>query len=165
MKGTITGYTMEQAHKIMMYSPIRAMLLDQQDTDYPAFMELYRLYISKKYKTLQLLSMAFSLGRAIGTRDERARRSGKDIVQPGQEAIDVAIQTVKEKVVNREIKQMLQKLDATSISATLATVKAMVGGKCNADAIAAGNAILTGAGRDPVSLDALNSTEAPAHSA
>lgn len=161
-QNAIAGYTMEQASRIMWNAPIRTMVLDPQDADYPAFLELYRRYISGEHETLSLLSMAFSLGCALGTRDERARRNGKTVVPPGPDAINTALQAVKEAELARNLRHALRRLDVTDRNTALATAKAIASGMSDEDAIAAGNTIRVNAGRAPITLDELHAFETPA---
>lgn len=70
----MNGYTMEDAEKIIGAAPVRVCGQCPSDPDYPALLEIYRRYIRGDHPML-LASSAFSLGHAIGVRDELARRS------------------------------------------------------------------------------------------
>lgn len=152
-ESTVCGYTMSQAQKIIGNAPVRTMALDTNDPDYAALMELYRQYRYEEARTsLSMMSAAFALGRAIGVRDERARRNGKVVVQPEQAEIDAAVQAIKRAEVTREIAQGIHKLDATELGATAATMKAMAEGKSDIKALEAGNAVLIAGGRKPLDI-------------
>lgn len=155
-ENTVCGYTMAQAKKIIGNAPVRTMALDTDDPDYAALMELNRRFQEGKYSPITLISFAFSLGRAIGIRDERARRNGKIVVQPEQAEIDVAEEAVQKAANLKEIKQLLRKTDAFGLAAAVAAMQAMAAGKTSAEAISAGNTILVGAGRRPVPVDTVS---------
>lgn len=150
------GYTMAQAKKIIGNAPVRTMALDTDDPDYAALMELNRRFQDGKYSPITLISFAFSLGRAIGIRDERARRNGKVVVQPEQSEIDAAEEAVQKAANLKEVKQLLKKTDSVGLAAAVVTMRAMAAGKTSAEAVSAGNAILIEAGRKPVPLDTVS---------
>lgn len=162
---TITGYTMEQCRKIVNNAPARLALLDQRDTDYPALLEIYRQSRYEKHTELIMMSSAFSLGYAIGTRDERAKRRGAKVVPPDQSAIDEAENALSRAKIESEIAEKIGRLDAVGLSATLATMKAMAAGKSNAEAIEAGNAVLVAAGRKPLNVEDVRRNAAAARGA
>lgn len=147
---TVNGYTMAQAKKIIDNAPV--MALDTDDPDYAALMELNRRFQEGKCSQIALISSAFSLGRAIGIRSERARRSGKVVVQPGKVEIDAAEDAVKRATVTREIAQSIRKLDAIEFGATVSTTEAMAKGKSDVEALEAGNAVLIAGGRKPLDI-------------
>lgn len=151
---TVCGYTMAQARMIIGNAPV--MSLDTDDPDYAALMELNRRFQEGKYSQMVLISSAFSLGRAIGIRDERARRNGKVVVQPEQAEIDAAEHAVQKAVNLKEVKQLLQKMDSVELTAAVATMQAMAAGKTDAEAISVGNAILIESGRKPVPMNAVS---------
>lgn len=152
-KTSVSGYTMEQCRTIVNKHPARLMYLDEDDTDYPALLELYRQYRYERHEELSMMEAAFALGHAIGVRDERARRRGVEIVPPDQAEIDAAEQAICAAKINREIMSNIRKLSANEINATLATMKALAAGKSDEEAIAAGNAVLVGAGLKPVNIE------------
>ena len=154
-KLTVSGYTMEQARRIIDNSPARAAVLDPDDTDYAALLELYRRHRFERQHPLLLISAAFSLGHAIGVRDERAQRNGVKIIQPEKTEIDAADKTIRSGELNRKLVSYIRKLDDVGLSAIHATINAMSEGRSKADAIAAGNAVLVEAGRQPVPVDAV----------
>lgn len=149
-ENTVRGYTMTQAKKIIDNAP--ALALDTDDPDYAALLELNRRFQEGAYFQMALISCAFSLGRAIGIRDERARRNGKVVVQPKQAEIDAAVQAIKRAEVTREIAQSIRKLDAIELGATAATMRAMAEGKSDIEALEAGNAVLIAGGRKPLDI-------------
>ena len=157
---TVSGYTMEQSRRIVKNAPARLGCLDRLDTDYPALLELYRQHHYERHSDIYMMGVAFALGHAIGVRDERARHRGAVVIPPDQAEIDAAEQAIERADVTREIAQSIHKLDATELSATMATMKAMAEGKSNAEAIEAGNAVLVAGGRKPISVDAIGAVSA-----
>lgn len=162
---TVTGYTMEQCRKIVNNAPARLALLDQRDTDYPALLEIYRQSRYEKHTELIMMSSAFSLGYAIGTRDERARRMGATVVAPDRAEIDKAENALSRAKIESEIVEDIERLDSVGLSAILTTMRAMAAGKSNAEAIEAGNAVLVAAGRKPLNVEDVRRNAAAARGA
>lgn len=162
---TVNGYTMEQCRKIVNNAPARLALLDRRDTDYPALLEIYRQYRYEKHTNLVMMSTAFSLGHAIGTRDERAKRRGAKVVAPDQSEIDKAENALSRAKVESEIAEKIGRLDSVGLSAILTTMRAMAAGKSNAEAIEAGNAVLVAAGRKPLNVEDVRRNAAAARGA
>lgn len=149
----MNGYTMEEAQRIINNAPVR-MILDSRDPDYPALLEIYRNYILDE-SPIVLVSMAFSLGYAIGIRDERARRKGIRVDAADPRAVELAKQAVKDAEIQREFVRRLRNLDATNKKAILAIAKAMADGKSDEAAMRARNNVLQAAGYIAVPADTI----------
>lgn len=76
---------METAEKIIGNSSVWTIPDKPEHTDFPAVAELYREYTSGIYPPPVMLCAAVALGKAIGIRNERARRR-REQVSPAPEA-------------------------------------------------------------------------------
>ncbi len=139
------GYSMAQAQRIILNSPARTIMLDETDHDFPALAELRRQKIMETEPTV-LMEMAFSLGRAIGIRDERARRQGRVFCQPDHSEAERARKELR----RTEAISLVRKLGREEMEAVGAYMTALAEGASNEDACKAGNAVLAVRGKAPV---------------
>lgn len=147
-----TGYSMEEARAIIFHSPAKTVILREDDPDYPAMMELRRIQVAG-VDPLVHAEMAFALGRAIGIRDERARRNGIRRIPHGDSAVEEAKQAYYAEVRNAEIRHLIGKLDETAFTSVLETMRGLAAGGDSRAAIEAGNDVLISAGRKPLEYD------------
>ncbi len=145
----MNGYTMEDAEKIIGAAPVRVCGQCPSDPDYPALLEIYRRYIRGDHPML-LASSAFSLGHAIGVRDELARRSRARVDPPNLQAARRAEQTVERASRECEVRCLVNSLDVTQKEAVLSVLKSLEAGEGSKAAFQAGNAALQAAGHPPV---------------
>ena len=110
----MTGYSMQTARKIMGCSVAYAIIDNPEHTDYPAILELYRTYISGERSAIYLIFGAFSLGRAVGIRDERAKHRGETVSPLPKAFIDEAEAEVEKARTARRLAEAIQKLDPSS---------------------------------------------------
>ena len=137
------GYSMNEGKRVIMNAPATIMILSTEDPDYCAMMELHRQLASRIHDSMTLMSMSFSLGRAIGIRDERARRNGIKLCKP----TDTEIENAKRAVKTAELRGYLSEMDNDTFEAFAAHVRALANGASNDEAVEIGNKVLAAHGK------------------
>ena len=93
----MTGFTLDEAKQIIDKSAVVfCARWDENDPRFVVATELYRRAIAKyseegfTISKCEVASMAFAIGRAVGVREERARRRGEKLEPLPQAEIDKA---------------------------------------------------------------------------